>query len=376
MNWSLRTRRSVVVACLATMVLSGSISEATSGFSLVAATRLGGASGSEMFAVSSSSISGAWAVGRTDNGIGGGAIWRIRPTSAAWVSVALPSPHLPAINDVSTFGTSAWIIGSGYQTSRFVYEWNGTSWLNHTVATWPASFHAGAILINGTKSVWVAGIEGKQPACAHWNGSSWSFCALKHIFGVGESGFSSLTAIPGTMNVIVAGYRNSQGRSSGVPFAEMWNGSKWNEMPSAAVSGGLDASVAVSASSSTNAWMVSPMFTGTKVEPVIMHWNGVRWKQSPAASAIFTSSGLIAVDTRSASDAWAVGDISTGLGENAPLIEHWDGTSWQIVPSQPKSAQSLLTGVSLVPGSTCRVLAVGVATFSLDPNVPFGERNC
>ena len=35
----------------------------------------------------------------------------------------------------------------------------------------------------------------------------------------------------------------------------------------------------------------------------------------------------------SANDVWSVGDAENSLGNSEPLILHWDGTVWTIVPS-------------------------------------------
>ena len=371
-------RRQVAVLFLAFPLLaSGSVAGANGGFTLVAATKVGGASGSQMLAVSSSGLTGAWAVGQDESGTGAAAIWRMRPTSNTWISVPPPTKQLSWAIDVSTWGPMAWIVGPGYASSaKFVYEWNGARWINRTSNSWPATFHPLCILVNGSASVWIGGQEGSQPAAAHWNGTSWAMTGTKSITGVGFSDFSSLTSVPGSHMVIAAGNRNSQGRGSGEPFAQMWNGTKWTSMSSPTLPGGIDSTVGVSASSPTNAWIVTPMATSGKVVPITLHWNGFLWKKVNAAASSSSFSGLVSVDVSSATNAWAVGDISTSPLENDPLIEHWDGISWKIVPSQPKSSQSTLNGVTAVPGSSCRVLAVGVASSSLSPNVPFGERNC
>ena len=56
------------------------------------------------------------------------------------------------------------------------------------------------------------------------------------------------------------------------------------------------------------------------------------WRTVPSPSP--GPAGLAAVAATAASDAWAVGSRLTGAGANRTLIEHWNGTAWQVVPSQ------------------------------------------
>jgi hypothetical protein len=67
---------------------------------------------------------------------------------------------------------------------------------------------------------------------------------------------------------------------------------------------------------------------------LIEHWNGAAWSIVPSPNSGSTDNDtLVGVVAISASDAWAVGTIITS-GSNAGqvLIEHWDGSSWSIVP--------------------------------------------
>jgi len=71
--------------------------------------------------------------------------------------------------------------------------------------------------------------------------------------------------------------------------------------------------------------------TATDIE----HWDGTTWSIVPSPNAEMGASAtnlLNGVATLSASDAWAVGMASAD--QNAPayaLTEHWDGKRWSIV---------------------------------------------
>jgi hypothetical protein len=97
----------------------------------------------------------------------------------------------------------------------------------------------------------------------------------------------------------------------------------------------------VAAISPTDAWAVGEQNLN---QTVIEHWNGTAWTVVPSPS--LTASGvqdvLSGVSEIGSSDVWAVG-FSSNLGTGKTLAEHWDGTSWQIVPSaNPGSGSNAL----------------------------------
>jgi len=95
----------------------------------------------------------------------------------------------------------------------------------------------------------------------------------------------------------------------------------------------------VAATSATNAWAVGLYYRGdpccTPEHPLIEHWNGQAWKvvpsPNPGGSACCHGEGNIlhAISSvASPSAAWAVGSFSAGSPFGNPLIEHWTGQSW------------------------------------------------
>ena len=92
----------------------------------------------------------------------------------------------------------------------------------------------------------------------------------------------------------------------------------------------------VSAASSTDAWAVGIDEINAFRRPLVEHWDGLRWQavavpRPPRRQSWF--SGVIAL---SPTDAWAVGESTSAQFDNQKvrtLIEHWDGTSWAIIPS-------------------------------------------
>lgn len=96
-----------------------------------------------------------------------------------------------------------------------------------------------------------------------------------------------------------------------------------------------DRLVAISGSAPDDLWAVGDRLPDSKhVFPLLEHWDGRRWAYSAGASlggrqAYFTSVAALASD-----DVWVVGNFaSVGPRPPAPLIEHWDGTSWSLQPT-------------------------------------------
>lgn len=163
------------------------------------------------------------------------------------------------------------------------------------------------------------------------------------------------------------------------PLIEHWNGKTWSIVPTADTSallkqlqnkvGGGQVSEDVELSemaalSSTNIWAVGGVsasktsqvtLPGIPVpavqvkaagQPLIEHWDGKAWQivASPAGAnypqgPFGSTNRLTGISAISANDIWAVGTQATKTNvpqsgnsfffmEAAPLVEHWDGTSW------------------------------------------------
>ena len=115
---------------------------------------------------------------------------------------------------------------------------------------------------------------------------------------------------------------------------------------------------ATAAIADNDIWAVGTSNSGTSSSsPVAVHFNGTSWSVVPTPTGIQASAfqGVAAV---ASNDVWAVGYqqvSSTGLAQ--PLIEHWDGTSWSVVPSPNLTPGGLLKAVTAI--STNNVWAVG-----------------
>ena len=95
----------------------------------------------------------------------------------------------------------------------------------------------------------------------------------------------------------------------------------------------------VTALSPTDVWTVGTYDRLTSLvdeKPLIEHWDGSRWSMVPSPGRGYRSdfSSLAAV---SANDVWAVGSfdeyVAPGQSARRTLAEHWDGRGWSVIPT-------------------------------------------
>jgi len=116
---------------------------------------------------------------------------------------------------------------------------------------------------------------------------------------------------------------------------------------------------AVAAASASSVWAVGSYNAGTAAAPLdqslIEHFDGTSWTVVPSpdqlnANGAQTQNELLAVSADSPTDAWAVGyyvDLNLyGYPVDQLLVEHYDGTAWSLLPStaQPRDILSARAG--------------------------------
>ncbi len=159
-------------------------------------------------------------------------------------------------------------------------------------------------------------------------------------------------------------------------LAEHWDGANWTAFATPSPGNTQCAPEwqntlnGVAEVSSDNVWAVGfycgPREAGGGNEQLtlIEQWNGSEWNVVPSPNPS-TTAFLYGVAAVSASDVWAVGQ---NYGSTLPstLIEHWDGTKWSIVPSpNPAGRTAYLGAVSAVSAND--IWAVGFCGASNAP---------
>jgi|SRR5579863_9804512 len=109
---------------------------------------------------------------------------------------------------------------------------------------------------------------------------------------------------------------------------------------------------AVAAISTNNVWAVG--YGG-----LIEHWNGVSWNIVPSSNNVPSDNVLTGVAAISANNIWAVGYYFVASSDiPQTLIEHWNGVKWSVIPNpNVGSFENYLNGVTAV--SANNIWAVG-----------------
>ena len=126
--------------------------------------------------------------------------------------------------------------------------------------------------------------------------------------------------------------------------------------------GNLDNNLAaVSAGSASDAWAVGSYYASNNpnvLQAMGEHFDGTRWTEFPLPDVGPNQNSLLGVSELSSGHAWAVGyDVNAEFAQQT-LVEHYDGTTWSVVPSpSPGGRENILYGVAAVSDSD--VWAVG-----------------
>ena len=179
-----------------------------------------------------------------------------------------------------------------------------------------------------------------------------------------HSWLQGIAALSGADAWAVGGFVNSAGATE--TNVLQWNGNEWAGVLSPSpgnttrCSAPQNSSVlfGVSAISVYNVWAVGAFHQcSEKDSSLILHWNGASWESVPSPNRSATGNNdLYGVYASSETDAWAVGSYDTATSTQA-LILHWNGTSWAHVcnPSVPGSVLTAVGG-----SASDDVWAVGV----------------
>lgn len=181
----------------------------------------------------------------------------------------------------------------------------------------------------------------------------WSVVASPNV-GTSTNFLNGVTAIS-AQNVWAVG---SEGNGNGgLTLVEHWTGTQWKVVASPNVHGSLSDSLSgVAAVAANNIWAVGNYFDASNSQQTLIeHWNGTSWSIVPGPGA--SSGQLYGVAALAANNVWAVGSYA-GMSTNGyqTLIEHWNGTSWHIVQGSSVSTGHLF-GVTALAANN--VWAVG-----------------
>jgi hypothetical protein len=256
--------------------------------------------------------------------------------------------------------TDIWTVGSqpGPDDVPLAMHWDGTRWTafqppaprQHTPGE-PLDYPASLTVVSasGPRDVWAAGDQG-APYLVHWTGADWSLVPLDAAADLAR--IWDIAAVSPTDAWVAV----QAGRGPDRPVIEHWDGRRWSVIPTPAVPAGLNGSDlrGLAAVSNRDVWAVGDRDGATDSERgcLIEHWDGSRWSLVPCpVPAGATTAWLTAATVFAPNDIWAVGgwtpqQIGTEFVKLQPLVEHWDGVAWRVMPA-PDTSPSLPVGTTL-----------------------------
>lgn len=246
-------------------------------------------------------------------------------------------------NDVWAVGNSA--------AGTLAEHWNGAAWAVATTPNAaPYSDSLNGVAAASTTDVWAVGQAGTAAIIERWDGNHWATVSAPAPQDSMLSGVVALSA----SNAWAVGGSGGSG-----PLVEHWNGTKWSAVATPTSAPGTflssESLLAVAAASPNDIWAVGgnpPHNCGGQLPALIEHWNGSSWSVIPN----LPQGVLYGAAAVSASDVWAVGS-----GGNGVLIEHWNGKQWSTVTSPAPAAHTYPLLQSVAAHGAADVWAVGSA---------------
>jgi hypothetical protein len=125
---------------------------------------------------------------------------------------------------------------------------------------------------------------------------------------------------------------------------EHWDGAQWSIVSSPVPGGQGFEFTGVSGSASNDVWVVGSYFgTPFALKPLIEHWNGSTWTIVPSYPAP-DGAEIMSVVATGVSDAWATGYKSDLNDVVTLLVYRWNGATWTQQPGLALGIGNFLVG--------------------------------
>jgi hypothetical protein len=253
--------------------------------------------------------------------------------------------------------TDAWAVGEAIGSAMvlpFVERWDGAGW-RPVQLRGPGIGKLTAVAASGPDDVWMTGtrydnaFQYPRPLVARWDGRR---LRLQHIAKRphGHSVEIEGVAAGSPGEVWVVGTHGAHGQTY-LPLIEHYDGTGWTVVAGDPAQGRNADLSGVATDSATDAWSVGWYLQPghTTISAYAQHWDGSAWTQSsmplPGYASYLTSVSVVAPD-----DVWAAGSWLRTIRDSTsrPLLEHWDGKAWNVVPApHRRGAGTSVESVSL-----------------------------
>jgi len=270
-----------------------------------------------------------------------------------------PSPKQNYLESVSASSpTDIWSVGAS------TIHYDGSSW---TAFPAPDMTGNGSNLLNGVAdvspdNVWAVGYINFQSLNAyqsaiieHFDGTSWHVFSSPQFPPPQTAELNAITAI--SANDIWAGGEVFADPNA-LPLLEHFDGNSWTQFPAPVT----DCIVyGISADTANDVWAVGSTLGGGTCT---LHYNGSTWVMVNSPNQCCGYNKLSGVVALAPDNVWAAGWYIQSSTDDRPvftMVQHWTGSSWQIVPT-PNSGESGTTSNELrgiFAASANSIFAVG-----------------
>jgi len=314
-----------------------------------------------------------------------GSAWSVSPTPNVG-----PGNNLfiavTAIGPQDVWAVGYWRTGNSSTAAQPLTEhWNGNGW---TIVPTPLLPNSSSLLdsvsADASNDVWAVGISidvpttnlgpRGRPVVLRWNGASWSVAAAPvpqvQTGGLDFSGLNGVKVLTANDVWVVGDGADFTGNTQVSPdtaFSNHWNGSSWSSV-AVPPHGNGDFLIDVQGTAN-DLWAVggqgqAPSSTSDNV--LIEHYTGTSWTEVPGVTPDL-SANLFALAYLAGNNVYAVGasayaNPSTNAELDHALIERWDGSNWNLVPTTPASQNDDLFAIAAISASD--VWAAGFMTFN------------
>lgn len=313
----------------------------------------------ELYAISASSPTDIWAVGGSRYSPGGGQLLTLHWDGKQWQQFPASQPYSAEAPSYASGGVfnavvslspqNAWAVGEDGR-QPLIEHWDGKQWNSVFRRFADGSFALQAITAFSADDLWTVGFVidstgNRYSLTEHWDGHDWKDVSMPRNIPyaqlLGTPDFSGLATFPGGQ-VWAVGEIDLSSVYRARPLIERWDGTAWrvaygSDLAQSKPDQSAVSLQAIAVVSAQDAWAVGRVIItddpGNIGHVLVLHWNGQSWQQVKAPS-FSMGSAFSAVAALSASDIWAVGDTALDYsGSSRTLIEHWNGSRWQAVPS-------------------------------------------
>lgn len=203
-----------------------------------------------------------------------------------------------------------------------------------------------AVSAASAKDVWAAGCyyapsntNVLQAMAEQFDGSSWTEYPLPNV-GPNENCLLGVSALQSGAVWAVGYYVNAEYQQE--TLIQHYDGRSWSVIPSPSPGARQNILYGVAAISDNDVWAVGADQDADGLwHTLTEHWDGSSWSVVPAIDAGVSGNQFYALDAVSSNSVYATGQQAGSGFPNLALVEHWDGSKWSVVTTPADTSETV-----------------------------------